>query len=71
VQTEEPGGRKEGERDKEDPGIASTVSGACGPISEGGVDSPGSENEPEVRRVMLPDSIQVGAGDEKRQPQKR
>ena len=54
VESEEPRARDEPERDEEQACIVETAGGLSGEIAEHDADQRGHEDEPEVRRVVLP-----------------
>ena len=71
MQPEEAGRRQEGERHEHHPGIPALQGGGAGAIGDDGAEGAGAEDEPEVRRVVLPHDVEVGPAQQERQARER
>jgi hypothetical protein len=64
VQPKEARGRKKGERNQEDPGVAASMSGRAGGVGQGGTQRSGGKDEPEMGRMMLPSNVECRPSDQ-------
>src|SRR5918994_918334 len=68
MQREEAGAREEGHRDQKDAGVIATGGRLTEQEAEAEVDHGGEEDEPEMRRVVLPDGVELGPNEQKGEP---
>ena len=71
VQGEEPGGGEEGERHEVDAPVAAAACRDTGRVGEDRVEPGADEDEPEVRRLVLPVDVRVGSREQDREPDQR
>ena len=71
MQAEEPRGGDEGDRDQEEARVAPAPSGDADRVAEGSVRRRGGEDDPEMRRVVLPAAVDARMLDHQREEAER
>lgn len=71
MQAEKAGAGEEGDGDEEESRVGAAGRGLTRQGAKGDADDGDAEDEPEVRRMMLPVDVEIGLEQQKRQPSER